>query len=1497
MVRLPGHVLPILNRAAAVPSSTTSASEPITLTLVLKHHDQAGFDRFLRDLYDPKSPSFHRFLTQRQIADRFGPSRAEYNSVLHWMRSKGFAFERGSKNRLTLTMRGTRARAERTFAVRFHDYRIQHRTFFANDQAPAVPSGLASRIEAIAGLSNLAAPGRHIVQPEAADALDEMTPNITPELQNTLTACGFVNTVKSGTGLIPTLIANFATIAGVDLSILTSLKILNPISQMICGGMIAATSASLITCDVAGMIDPTMWARNPQCAAFAQVIGFGGASRHADGSKAAISSAVTSGTSNPQKIGLLEFDTFQPSDVSNWLAVFGGGATFAQLSEKPVNGGVASPGPYEAEVLLDTDIVMMLAALPNIDYVVYEGPSSTSFETMFNAMIDDGDTVISNSWSQCEDQTTSAEANSIDSILQTAAAAGISVFNGTGDSGSTCLDGSPNTIGVPADSPHATAVGGTTPIPGPGLTYGSETWWNGTDATPPTGQGGFGVSKFFAAPAYQTGLAAMRSVPDVVVDADPAQGLLICQADDGGCPSPLRFGGTSMAAPEWAAFAAELNAMLGTNLANANLLLYPLAGTDAFHSPASMSSDFAHVGLGSPDFLQLRLALSGETLGSVSATGSTAVASGTDQDGSVPADGETGGTVQVLLRDDNDFPISGKNVSLTASPGSHAVITPTSAVSDSDGNAEFQVTDSTVEAPTLTAADTSDSQTLAETPVIQFVTPPATQAAIGAFPTTVTADGVTDSTITITLEDTLGRPSPGKEIQLNQTGNSLITGPNPPVTNSSGQIQFTVTDTNNETVTYSATDVSDGNLPFPATAEVTFSSGPESGCANASPVAASGYVVTPYVTGLLAKNFSYGDGQVNFGGCPGAGGIAFDGSGNIYVADLPTGDIYKLPSGGGVAGSGNLLNGTLGPAVAQLVYEDDHLFAAQGATTGGTSTGGVIELDPSNGTVVGTVITGIPCAEDMAADPLTGDLFVNDACEGPAGSNTLFRVSNPGSGSSTLSSYATLPTQGNYQITFAPDGTMYSFGGTNFSGDYAGTVVKIGGTNTTQPANVTTLSSINAADDILLAAGTASGGGAQYLISGSLANNPNSSGLGTFDLSTSPPSAGAFLANSGVGIQALTTVFGPDGCVYLADGNAVFRVTDTAGDCTYSANLASPSIVLTPSTVSPNPAQGTSQTLTASVHFGTVPTGTAVKFSVTGANPTIGVANTDAGGNAPFSYVGAHAGVDNVTATTTIDSNVVTSSPALVTWGAGSDVTFMSLNQSPKGAIQGQTVNLIASLTDVSQNPATVLSGQTINFSVGSQHCTGATNAQGIATCEITAGGTGTETLSASFAGTGSLVASSASDGFNVVTNPATPTPTATATATATPTATPTPVVGKLKISPTTLNFGDVDVGSNKVKDLKITNAGKVKKKKVPLPVLIEMESGATNPFSVTQSCDDDDLGPKSKGVKAGSCEVAVTFAPTAAMKYKGTLTIDTNLETKPDRTVKLEGTGKEPKK
>ena len=88
--RLPGHVLPALQKATIVPSDVTSETKPLTLTLVLKRDDQPAFDHFLHDLYDPHSNNFHKFLTQRQIADRFGPSSARLQfDVLRYMRSNG----------------------------------------------------------------------------------------------------------------------------------------------------------------------------------------------------------------------------------------------------------------------------------------------------------------------------------------------------------------------------------------------------------------------------------------------------------------------------------------------------------------------------------------------------------------------------------------------------------------------------------------------------------------------------------------------------------------------------------------------------------------------------------------------------------------------------------------------------------------------------------------------------------------------------------------------------------------------------------------------------------------------------------------------------------------------------------------------------------------------------------------------------------------------------------------------------------------------------------------------------------------------------------------------------------------------------------------------------------------------------------------------------------------------------------------------------------------
>lgn len=1306
MERLPGHTPPGLDGAIRAPSGPESDDAPITLTVVLNRRDQAGFERYLHSVYDPASPRYKKFLPAKEITSRFGPTERAYDAVLAYLKSKGFTLEHGSTNRLTLTVHGTRAAAEEAFDVRLSDYAIGSRQFTSNDDAPAVPRDLAPFIHAIVGLSTLAAPTHPAA--ESVSRLDSIGPQ--PNVRVTLSVCGLVG----GTAGFGVAVDLTTAIIRVFLATATKLFLLVPYAQLICVGMWGAVGGSLATCQLMGMGNPAIWTTNPQCAEFA-AYGFGALTLPPDGARAAL-------VANPQTIGLLEFDGYHRSDVADWLAGFHAEDLLAKVTDVPVNGGVAVPGPNEAEVLLDLDTVLLLASLPGISYSVYHAPLGTSFQTMFNAMIDDGVTVISNSWTQCEDQTSLAEAQSIDAILQQAAAAGISVFNASGDSGSTCLNGSPNTIGVPANSPHATAVGGSSPQPGPGFTYGSEEWWDGTTDVPPTGQGGFGTSRHFTRPSYQDGFTAspMRSVPDVVANADPAQGIEICQASGGGCPSGRLYGGTSIAAPQWAAFAADLNVMLGSTLGEANPQLYALADTPAFHDATDLGSDFAHVGLGSPDLLQLRQQLSGVPAGAASTTQSLAIAAGTNpDDDTVPADGVSEGIVQVIVVDDNRTPLAGKTVTLTANAGSDAIITPPSVVTKADGTAVFAVTDLTVESVTFTATDTTDGFVVPGGPALTFAVPPAAGAGLNAAPPTVLADGVTAATITVTLQDALGRPTPGKLIALSQTGNSIVSGPNPPVTDQNGVVQFTAVDTANETVVYSAVDVTDGNLPFPATATVTFSNSPAPGCGSGTPPAAPGFVFEPYATGFVAQNLSFGG--VNFG-CWGTAGLAFDAAGNLFVSDFPTGHIYKFPPGGGVANQTTRLTTTpLGPSLAGLVFDPaGNLFASRDATTGNFTTGAVMQLDPSNGTVVRTIAPNLTCPTTITRDPLSGDIFATDSCFG-AGSEdpAITRITDPSGPTPAVSTYATLPVSPNATVAFAANGTMYVWANTQ--------IARVSGTNGPATPTVELLPGLGTGFIGLLAGGAQPNGDGEFVVLSRLVNG-TATGLAVADLTTSPPSIATEMSTqSGFNFMTL----GPDGCIYAAQFGAVYRVTDAAGGCGYASHFSDPALHLSPTTATPSPAQGTAQTFTATFQHLDVPEGTTVGFVVTGPNRQVGVAETDATGRASFTYVGAEQGRDTVTASAIVADTTYESNSAYVTWGAGDHVTFLTLNLSPTAGLPFQQTTVSATLLDTSVEPAAPLAGRTVELAVGGAQCSAVTDANGLASCSLTLGGAGLTTLMA----------------------------------------------------------------------------------------------------------------------------------------------------------------------
>jgi hypothetical protein len=107
----------------------------------------------------------------------------------------------------------------------------------------------------------------------------------------------------------------------------------------------------------------------------------------------------------------------------------------------------------------------------------------------------------------------------------------------------------------------------------------------------------------------------------------------------------------------------------------------------------------------------------------------------------------------------------------------------------------------------------------------------------------------------------------------------------------------------------------------------------------------------------------------------------------------------------------------------------------------------------------------------------------------------------------------------------------------------------------------------------------------------------------------------------------------------------------------------------------------------------------------------------------------------------------------------------------------------------------------------------------------------------------------------------------------------------KLKIEPTTLKFGTVEVGSQKgPKNITVSNP-KGSKKKPGVTVVMQGDGGAASPYSVSNDCGAS-LAPGAK------CTIGITFTPAEAGAQNATLTIIDNAEGEP-QSVKLTGKGK----
>jgi hypothetical protein len=490
---------------------TLAPATELQVSVVLQSGDPSGLAQFAQSVSIPGAADFHQFLTPAEVQARFGPRAGALDTVRTWLTSQGLSVGAVTGDGLVVPVSGAASAFESAFATPLNQYALPGgQVGYADAAAPSVPAELGPDVLTVIGLDTLGKPASN----------------------------------ESGAPAS-------ATAGAVDLS--------------------SAPSGGPVPCAAA--------ANNSQGALtadkLANLYSMSPLYKHGD-----LGQGIT--------VALFEQADYADSNITTFTSCYGINPSITRV---PVDGGAG--GTQTSEVVLDIEVVAGL--VPDANILVYEGNPNTAtsaIDTYATILQQDQAQVVSSSWRlQCEPVVGAAQAQAYGYVFQAMAAQGQSMIASSGDQGSeSCVDhvGPPGTPASPtydlslnalAGQPFVTAAGGTEIL---NSDPGVQQIWNGTgvdgsgypapfSAYPGDQASSGGISDIWPMPSWQVGFdtsgnssgspcgaptgSFCREVPDVsALAGNPRYAVY----DSLKCPTGqwCGDGGTSAAAPQWAALTA-----------------------------------------------------------------------------------------------------------------------------------------------------------------------------------------------------------------------------------------------------------------------------------------------------------------------------------------------------------------------------------------------------------------------------------------------------------------------------------------------------------------------------------------------------------------------------------------------------------------------------------------------------------------------------------------------------------------------------------------------------------------------------------------------------------------------------------------------------------------------------------------------------------------------------------------------------------------------------
>jgi subtilase family serine protease len=143
--------------------NTANDRGPVDDALVLDHlqillkrppERETALVNLIDQLHNPKSPSFHQWLSAEQFRTDYGPADADVNAISDWLSKHGMKVHGVQSNGMVIDFSGTAAQIRDAFHTEIHRLDVNGVTHIANMSNPQIPAALADAVSGLVSLND-----------------------------------------------------------------------------------------------------------------------------------------------------------------------------------------------------------------------------------------------------------------------------------------------------------------------------------------------------------------------------------------------------------------------------------------------------------------------------------------------------------------------------------------------------------------------------------------------------------------------------------------------------------------------------------------------------------------------------------------------------------------------------------------------------------------------------------------------------------------------------------------------------------------------------------------------------------------------------------------------------------------------------------------------------------------------------------------------------------------------------------------------------------------------------------------------------------------------------------------------------------------------------------------------------------------------------------------------------------------------------------------------